>query len=236
MFDVSRILAIAGILTVGLGTSLAQEERGGRRGRPEEGGPGRWGGPMRGGGEMRFPEELQEFLEDFMPGRVEELARLRRTNMNQFREMMGQIMRQKRELDELRERDPDEYERRRSQILLDVESRELVEQVRRTENEEAKQAAKEKLTEIVSQQFEYQCEDIEKRVEALTEQIQKMKELLEKRRASKEKIVLRRVDELCGDDAHLRWNIGQQNREQRAQRQEGRQRGFERRGGGFGPR
>ena len=101
MFDMSKTLAIVGILTVGLGTCHAQEERGRRRGRDEEGEAGRRGGPMRGGGEMRFPEELQEFLEDFMPGRLEELARLRRTDMGQFRAMMGQIMRQKRELDEL---------------------------------------------------------------------------------------------------------------------------------------
>lgn len=191
---------------------------------------------MRGGGEMRFPEELQEFLEDFMPGRIEELAHLRRSDMGQFREMMGQIMRQKRQLDELRERDPDEYERRRKQILLEVESKELVEQVRRTENEEAKRAAKDRLTETVSQQFEYQCEDLEKRIEALTEQVQKMKELLEKRRSSKEKIVQRRVDELCGDEDHLRWSIGEQKQEPRPQTPEGRPRGFERRERGFGPR
>ena len=188
------------------------------------------------GGEMRFPEELQEFLEDFMPGRVEELARLRRTNMGEFREVMGQIMRQKRELDQLRERDPDEYERRRNRLLLETEARELVEQVRRTENQEAKQAAKERLAEIVSQQFEFQCEDIEKQIEALTEQIRKTKELLEKRRASKEKIVQRRVDELCGDEDHLRWNIGAQEQERRPQMPEGRARGSERREGGFGPR
>ncbi len=159
------------------------------------------GGPMAG-------EELRDFVEQVMPGRFEQIMALRRTNPDRFRQTVMSLMQKKRQLDELKERDPAAYERAVTQMGLEAEVREIAEAARKADNEEGKKAAKDKLADAVGQLFDIQCETLQQEIQEQTQRIEEMKQLLEKRRAAKEKIVQRRVDELTGDDAVLRWEIG----------------------------
>ena len=78
-------------------TAWAQEGQEGRRerGQEEAGREGR----RRGRREMRLPDELREFIEDFAPGRLEELERLREKDPARAREMMGRLFMEKRRMD-----------------------------------------------------------------------------------------------------------------------------------------
>lgn len=191
---------------------LGQEdgERANRRGNAErrEGARPMWrrnaegrGGPMAG-------EELRDLVEQIMPGRFEQLMQLRKTNPDRFRQTVMGLMQKKRQLDALKERDPAAYERTITQLTLEAKAQEIAEAARKADNEEGKKAAKDKLAEVVSQLFDIQCETLQQTIEDQTKRIGEMKQLLEKRRASKDKIVQRRVDELTGDDAVLRWDVG----------------------------
>ncbi len=152
-------------------------------------------------------EELREFVEEVMPGRLERIMALRQTDPARFREMMGDLIRQKRRLDELKERDPAAYEQEITRLSLENETREQAEAAREAKTEEAKKAAKAKLTELVSQLFEIQCDQLEREIQEQAKRLEEMRQLLKKRRAAKDKIVERRVQELTGEDAVLRWEI-----------------------------
>lgn len=216
MRGVTRALVVTGMFMVGTGVCAAQEqeqqgargrERGREQGRREprqgrEAPEGRaWGRFM-----FRLPDETREFVEQFYPGRLEELERLRRTDLGRLRQEIAAIMREKRELDELKEADPEAYERRRDQAQLERQAAELAGKIREAEGQDAKNAAKQRLTEVVSRLFDIQCENVDREVQELNEHVQRMRELLEKRRAAKEKIVERRVGEMSGESEHLHWD------------------------------
>ena len=199
MHRITRALVVVGLVVVSCGLCLAQE--GGPRERPRGGAEG-----GRGRREFRLPEEFREFVEKVAPGRLEQIEQLRRTDPARMREVMMDLMRQKRRLDELKERDPAAYERTIESAQLEREARDMAEAARGTENEEEKTVVKEKLAEVISRLFDIQCENYEREIAEQTKRLEDMKKLLEKRRAAKEKIVKRRVDELTGDDDVLRWD------------------------------
>ena len=216
---VTKALMVTGMLLVGLAPCLGQEERrpepqgeegvrgrGRREGMERREGPGGWGGRFRGRGEFRLPDELREFLEDFAPGELQELQQLRLRDTNRFRQALGSILQRKRRLDELKETDPEAYERHRNKAQLEHQAREIATQIREAHDEEAKAAAKEKLCEIVSQLFDIQCEERVQEIEELTKRAEELRQMLEIRQSAKEKIVERRVSDLTGDGDHLRWD------------------------------
>lgn len=238
MCGVVRALIVTGMLIVGAGVCAAQEqEREREPGRREprqrrEAPQGRaWGRFM-----FRLPDEAREFVEQFYPGRLEELERLRRTDLGRLRREIAAIMREKRELDELKEVDPEAYERRRDHAQLERQAEELADKIREAEGQDAKNAAKQRLTEVVSRLFDIQCENFEREVQELNEHVQRMRELLEKRRAAKDKIVERHVGEMSGESEHLHWDPPEvqpreheEEPEQQGMRLELMRRGFQRR-------
>jgi len=186
-------------------TAWAQEGQEGRRerGQEEAGREGR----RRGRREMRLPDEMREFLEDFAPGRLEELERLREKDPGRVREMMGRMFMEKRRMDELKEKDPEAYERRRNQAHLEYEAKGLVAKIREGATDAEKAEAKKRLADIVGQLFETQCEDYQGAIDQMVERVEQMRAKLEQRRAAKDKIVERRVEDLCVDPEVLRWDI-----------------------------
>lgn len=186
-------------------TAWAQEGQEGRRerGQEEAGREGR----RRGRREMRLPDELREFIEDFAPGRLEELERLREKDPARAREMMGRLFMEKRRMDELKEKDPEAYERRRNQAHLESEAKGLVGKIREGATDAEKAEAKKRLADIVGQLFEIQCEDYQGSIDEMLERAEQMRAKLEQRRAAKDKVVARRVEDLCVDPEVLRWDI-----------------------------
>jgi len=182
-----------------------QERREGRRERGQE--EARREGRRRGRGEMRMPDELREFAEDFAPGRLEELERLRERDPARAREMMGRLFMEKRRMDKLKETDPEAYERRRNQAHLEYEAKGLVAKIREGATDAEKAEAKKRLAEIVAQLFEAQCEEYQGAIDQMQERVEQMRAKLEQRRAAKDKIVARRVEDLCVDPEALRWDI-----------------------------
>lgn len=214
-------VSLLGVLAIVSGGEAYAQQRG----------RGRFGQP-----EFRVPKNVQEFLQDFAPKKLEAIQRLGATDPRQLRNALSEAYQLMRKAQALKETDPDAYERYRDRFQLEGQVKEIIQGMRQSKDEQAKQNGKEKLKELLGQLFDIKCEEADGEIEAAAKRLEDMKQVLAKRRAAKERIVERHVNVLTGEDDYLRWDMEPSKREAQPSRAEEAGRGRERPAWGFGAR
>lgn len=168
---------------------------------------------MQGGGRMggERGEKMKKFLEhlkDENPEKYEDLMRLRKENPDLFREKLkehiGEFIKNKRGRG--RERmDPETRERMKEIGGLEKQSMELAKQYRGAETDEEKQSIAGDLKQVLVRTFDMKLLNQQKNMERLEKRLEELKNLLEKRKESRNDVIQKRFDELTGKTEHMKW-------------------------------
>ena len=110
-----------------------------------------------------------------------------------------------RELEEMRNHDPEKYKLTTQIDELEHASHETSEKYHHAENAEEKARLESRLLGILDQLFDIKLELDELEQKRLEKEAAKLKERVSERKKNKEKIMELRMNELLGKDEHLRW-------------------------------
>ncbi len=165
---------------------------------------------MRGreGGRGEKMEKFLEHLKDENPEKFEDLMRLKEENPDLFREKLrehvGEFIKNKQRKG--RERmDPETRERMKERGELEKQSMRLAEQYRGAETDEEKQTIAEDMKAVLVRAFDMKLLNQQKNVERLEKRLKELKDLLNKRKESRDDVIQKRFDELTGKAEHLKW-------------------------------
>jgi tetratricopeptide (TPR) repeat protein len=182
--------------------------------RPGGGPP--WGQP---GAERRFrpgageedrpsanPDEVREWLKENEPETARQVARLEEEGRRQ--EAMALLMQageRRREMEDVRRRDPQGYEKMASMRRLERESIELAEKVRQAPAGAARDEGVRKLNDLLGKLFDLREEARAREIVELKRRIEELEKSLSSRKAGKDRIVERRRKELLGEKIDEDW-------------------------------
>ena len=180
------------------------------RGRSERG-PGREsmrrrgpGGPRRPMGPSRFgrrpgePGEGLELFAEIAPEEAEELQRLRRENRREFFMRMREIMPEMRRLIEMRERDPEGFERTIHERHIEHRAMRLAQEAREAEGDRHEELI-EQVRRHLDELFEVRMRDRDTRIEQLEHELERLRHEQEQRRDQRGELIERRLAELMGE-------------------------------------
>lgn len=183
-------------------------------GRPpgEPGGPGEPGMGPGGPRPMRTPVSAEDrekaiaWLKENEPTRLERLGELKQQRPDEHERAMNQVAMEVRDLLAMKQNDPKRYERRMSQRKLDYRANELAEKIVGSKQDTA--AERKELKDVLGQLFDLREEDREQELKRLEEELVRLKETMAKRRASKDKLVERRMEDMLGEG--MEWEPGRE--------------------------
>lgn len=89
---------------------------------------------------------------------------------------------------------------------LDQQSRDLARQISQTENRDEKSKLKEKLADVLRQQFEAQQKRRQVEIQAIEDRLKKLREMMSKRDDKKKEIIDRRLEQLIEEAEGLGWS------------------------------
>ena len=174
------------------------------RGRAERG-PDRESMRRRGpGGSSRFgrrpgnPEGGLKLFAEIAPEEAEELQRLRRENRREFFMRMREILPEMKRLAEMKEKDPEAFERTIHERHLEHRAMRLAREAREAEGdrrEELVEQARKHLDEL----FEARMRDRDTRIEQLEHELERLRHEQEQRREQRGDLIERRLNELMGE-------------------------------------
>ncbi len=108
-------------------------------------------------------------------------------------------------LERLKERDPEMYEAMKEKRELEIQTKQLVDQYKNTENEAEKEKLKNQISELLNKIFDIRQKNREKEIERLEKRLAEAKENNEKRLQNKEEIIAERLKDLLGKHDWMRW-------------------------------
>jgi len=162
---------------------------------PEGQGMRKWGEEKR--------EEAIEFLSQYMePKRLE---RLRVEEPMAYKHILQHALRQKHELEILKEIDPERYKLRGKEFELEVKSRNLAEDYRTTKSENEKKEIKNELKSVLKELFDLKEKDKKFELKRLEEEIEKLKKIMAERKKHKSDIIEQHLEELLLEKEYMRW-------------------------------
>jgi len=92
---------------------------------------------------------------------------------------------------------------------LDRQAHDVVRQYGRTENRDEREKLREKLNDVLQQQFDAQQQRRKAEIEKIEAQIKKLREVMQKREDAKREIVRRRLDQLIQEAEGLGWTTSE---------------------------
>ena len=155
------------------------------------------------------PEQEQEALDHvkatYPEEKYQKLLELQGTRDMLYHRLLMRAYREMQYVDQLKERDPEQYEAMQEKEKLEVETKELVDQYKSTENESQKEELKSQITELLNKIFDIRQQNREKEIQRLEERLAEAKANNKKRLQNKEEIVAERLNELLGDEKWMQW-------------------------------
>ena len=88
---------------------------------------------------------------------------------------------------------------------VEKQSMELSKQYRKAETDEEKQTISADLKAVLVRGFDLKLLNQQKNMERLEKRLEELKNLLKKRRKSRDEVIQKRLDELTGKTEHLKW-------------------------------
>lgn len=188
---------------------VSDEEKARIRAKLEEmrrrGGPGRERGPERDGPVTREEiEEARKWLQENEPEQARMLEEILASGepMRSSR-MVREALHRKRDLEDMKQRDPEGYARLQKMRELERKSGELAEKIRRGGhgNEELRK----QLSEALGQLFDLREEMRAKELAELKRRVEELEKVLQRRKEGRGSIIERRLKELLGEKSDEDW-------------------------------
>lgn len=155
------------------------------------------------------PEQEQEALDHvkatYPEEKYQKLLELKGTRDMLYHRLLMRAYREMQYVDQLKERDPEQYEAMQEKEKLEKQTKELVDQYKSTENESQKEELKNQITELLNKIFDIRQQNREKEIQRLEERLAEAKANNEKRLQNKEEIVAERLNELLGEEKWMQW-------------------------------
>ncbi|MBN2028858.1 hypothetical protein JW824_01305 [bacterium] len=149
--------------------------------------------------------EVLKYLEEYSPELAERLSRIKESNSDTYREQLSRAYRQMIYMDNLKETDPEQYERVSEERRLELESNQLATQYKNTTDEDEKRGIKAELEDLLFELFDYRQMNRIVEIERLEERLESLKEENQNRLDNKDQIVNNRLLELLGERSGLEW-------------------------------
>ncbi len=158
------------------------------------------------GGPPFNPDDVRAWLKEAEPETYREVARLdEEGNRQQAMEMLMAAEGRRREMEDLKRRDPQGFERMASMRRLERESIELAEKLRQAPAGAARDEGAKKLSDLLGRLFDLREEARAREITELKRRIEDLEKSLSSRKAGKERIVERRRKELLGEKIDEDW-------------------------------
>ncbi len=123
-----------------------------------------------------------------------------RHNPGLFRDTLERAREVIREMEELRVRDPELFKVRLRMVEIHRAEDELVDALKDCKDEEKRKALREKLKRVVSEAFDLKMREHKRRIEALEEELRRLKEMHKRHKEHRDRIIERRVRRLLGEE------------------------------------
>ncbi len=149
--------------------------------------------------------ELLEFIKERSANEAEYLNQLREKNEIDYFRYLLSINHHQRQLEEIKESDPQRYERHKKMLELDKQTESLVKTFHSKNDEKEKDEIRKKLRKVLMQLFEYRQQQREEEIVRLNEKLKNLRDILDERQGKKDAIVDLRLKKLLGELNHLAW-------------------------------
>lgn len=150
--------------------------------------------------------EVIEFLKENLPQALSELRELKNEDPEDYEESIEGYGEHIQWYYEVREDDPKTAEAMLKAERLDYESWEVMEKYEDAESDAARKAIKDKVEKMLDEIFEARMMESAYEIRELEEEIAEIKAIMEKRRANKDKIIKKQLDDMIDDtDEDLEW-------------------------------
>ena len=169
--------------------------------------PGGPGGPMQPPRILTDEEkaELLKTLKTEEPELYNELTRIKQDIPERYEMMLRQIAQRQRDLENLKQRDPEAYQDALEIQKLEVKERSLTRQYREAQSNEERTKIEQELMLILSELFDLSLTRRQQEVKRLEEEIKRVKQEIQKRKDNKDAIIQKHFDEITGKDDGMRW-------------------------------
>jgi hypothetical protein len=155
---------------------------------------------------QRFPEankdELLTFVNTHFPHEMLAARKAADVNANNAADMMSDAMAESLDLMELRRHSKELFKMTMEERRLE---RIVQQQAKVARKDESKSPTVNTLKATLGDAFDVKQELLKKDIEGMSQELAKLRVLVGKRSESREAIIAKRLDEMMGEDEHLRW-------------------------------
>ncbi len=149
--------------------------------------------------------EVLEFLRGWDPYRVQRLEQFRERNPHDYMRTLQESYFEMKRVQEMQKSNPEAFEEMKKERGLEMQSFQLGEQIRKSEDAAEKDKLKADLKPVLEQLFDVREKHKDQEIARLEEDLKRLKEQVEKRRKNKESVVERRLRELSGEQPDDDW-------------------------------
>ncbi len=154
------------------------------------------------------PEQEAEtiaYVEKVQPDRVEQLKRMKTRNSGNYAKFLSRAFREMRYLEDLKESDPERYEKVSAERNLDRQVRDLARQYKRETDSSEKSRLEGEILTLLQQQFDFRQIHRNEEIDRLEKRLAELKANNQDRVDNKDEIIQRRVEQLLGDNRAFEW-------------------------------
>ena len=149
-------------------------------------------------------EHVIRFVREHFEAELAEAEELAEEEPREAREIVTDVVHEARELLELREEEPEQFEKAMRRMETERRASELAERCRASKGEARERLMKE-LRGVLNEAFSMRQAAMEEETRELEEELKRLRTLIEKREANRDAIVERRIEELTGEEEFLEW-------------------------------
>ena len=150
-------------------------------------------------------QELLAIIREQNEQQAQDLLRLREDNSMDYYKYLLQLQHEQKQLEQIKESDPERYELHKKAKELEDKITALVIKYHNSNNKKEKNKIKIELKSSLNALFDYREQPREDEIKRLNEKLNQMRKVLEKRKKKKAEIVENRWKELLGELSDLSW-------------------------------
>lgn len=145
------------------------------------------------------------YLEQFDTDIVDELAQLKSRRPRLYRRQIEKLFTEMNRIENVKESDKAHYNNLLEEKRLELKSRQISRQYRRSDVEAERQALALKLEDLIDRSFDLRQKNRLREIEKLEQRVVELKSENKKRLQNKATIVAQRLKQLKGDDQLMQW-------------------------------
>ncbi len=149
--------------------------------------------------------EVLEYLEQYSSENAERLSKIKELRPDTYREQLSRAFRQMVFLENLKESDPEQYQRITEERILDSKSILLANLYKDATNENEKKEIRAELENLLYKLFDYRQMNRIIEIERLEERLANLKDENQNRLDNKDEIIENRLSELLGEKSGIEW-------------------------------